>query len=275
LRGRNGGFALVAVLLFVALLSLISVSILSHARFNSRVAVNLVDEARAEAAADAGTYLAIARLLDGAVGVAEVDGTPTRRMFGDIALTIWVQDEFGKVDLNTASEELLRSLFKSCNLAESDGRAFASRIIEWRTAVDGNRAAGAVARGQRFHLIDDIRRVTGMSESLFDCVRPSLTVYSGLNAVDPRLASRNLLLVLPDMTQENIKALLDQRDARGGPGASADHPATGDVISLLGHAVSIKSEAREDNGIRFARSAIVRITGNPANPFWVQVWRDD
>lgn len=114
-----------------------------------------------------------------------------------------------------------------------------------------------------------------MSDRQFDCVGPSLTVYSGLNSADPRLVSPRLLLALPDMTEQAVKALLDQRDAGGDPAASTDRSVAGDVISLLGHAVSIRTEAREDNGIRFARSSIVRITGDPAHPFWVQVWRDD
>ncbi|MCH8111718.1 MAG: hypothetical protein IH905_07160 [Proteobacteria bacterium] len=65
---RQRGIALIAVLWTVLLLSLIATNFLTQTRTDARITRNLIDNAGAEALADAGVYRAIVALLAPATG---------------------------------------------------------------------------------------------------------------------------------------------------------------------------------------------------------------
>ncbi len=109
--GGRRGLALVVVLWVLVLLSLIAASFTRATRTEVNVTRNLVDNAKAEALAEAGVYLAILALLDpDPAQRPRPDGTPWKVAFGGAEITVSVQDEGGKIDLNHAPDELLRGL---------------------------------------------------------------------------------------------------------------------------------------------------------------------
>ena len=128
---QERGIALIAVLWVIVLLAIVAASFLTGTRTDTRLARNLVDIAAAEALADAGVQCAMRSMLeqtpDGTIqrfaceGVELVaDGAPDVFRFSTGEVRISVEDEGGKIDLNTASEELLRGLFLSTGLDDRE-----------------------------------------------------------------------------------------------------------------------------------------------------------
>ncbi len=141
-RGRDGqrGLALVVVLWVLVLLSLIAASFSRTTRTEINVARNLVDNAKAEALAEAGVYLAILALLDpDPAQRPRADGTPFEVAFGGAEITVSVQDEGGKIDLNQAPDELLRGLLLAAAWTGPDGEAARLGADEADALVDAIR----------------------------------------------------------------------------------------------------------------------------------------
>src|SRR5215472_12842210 len=108
-RGRQRGFALIAVLWAAMILALIVQSVLVTGRTEARLANNREALAQLGAITDAGLNIAILRLLDPRLnGQPPLDGSPFAVAFAGHQLRLAIQDEAGKIDLNTAPDELLR-----------------------------------------------------------------------------------------------------------------------------------------------------------------------
>ncbi len=148
-NGRDGGFALVVVLLAIGLLALIATTFMFAVRAHLRSSAAISAAARAEALADGGVNIAV---LD-AISVRE-DRTRTRRFpidgatvacrAGDDArLQVSVQDEAGRVDLNSASEALLLALMRGIGLGEDDAARMVDRILDYRDRDGDRRPLGA------------------------------------------------------------------------------------------------------------------------------------
>ena len=146
--------------------------------------------------------------------------------------------------------------------------------MDWRTATplkhlngakeQDYRASGSAIRPRNgpFQSVDELLEVMDMTPALFRRIEPALTVYSGHQFIDPQLAPREALLALPNMTPDAVEAALA---ARTGPLLAAD-PA-----SLRGRAFTIRAEVEEASST-IAYEAAVRLTGDPAEPYWVLSW---
>src|SRR6266481_5561739 len=151
LEGRTAliqqrGFALVTVLWAAMILSLIVQSVLVTGRTEARLASNREALARLGAIADAGLNIAILRLLDPRLsGQPPVDGSPFTASFAGHELRLGIQDEAGKIDLNTAQDELLRRLLRSVGADLETAAALKDRILDWREPGIGRRLNGAKA----------------------------------------------------------------------------------------------------------------------------------
>ncbi len=178
-RARERGFALVAVLWVLVLLSVIAAAFVTETRTEVNLARNAVENAKARALAEAGVQRAVLALLAarrgsregqeaegpgeedfavfegasgegereaaaiGAAGGLRVDGTVYAWRFAGAEVLISVQDEGGKIDLNRASEEMLEGLFVSAGLPERQAAALAEAIADFRDEDDERRAFGA------------------------------------------------------------------------------------------------------------------------------------
>ena len=263
---RESGFALMAVLWLVTLLSLIATGVLSATRVNSKLMAHLRERALAQAAADAGIYLTIADLLEGrAAASSHPDGAPAYRAFADAELAISVQDESGKVDINAARPEFLYAVCHRSGIPQNACRDFVARIVEWRAASPD----AAPPAKNRFRSIVELPLVTKMDDDQFQRLAPLLTVHSGLEMVDLRTAPWDVLLAVPGMTPTNAASLLQQRTKAGNDRSTQP---VGPDGSTTGRSFSIRAEARMKSGAKVDRTAVVRITGNPAAPYWVYSW---
>ncbi len=224
--GRRGqeGIAILIVLWAIGILALISAVVTTTTRSEVNRTRNLLESAKAEALADAGVYRAIAELLEADWSRRPLtDGTAYRWPFGDSEIVLSIQSEAGKIDLNRASDQLLRGLFISAGVEPEPARQLVDAV---RDFGDGNHvrrdlgaedddyhAAGMVngAKDARFENVSELQQVMGMTPELYDRVAPVITVYSGAKNIDRETAPRMALLALAGATPERVDNMLESR----------------------------------------------------------------
>lgn len=291
-RGRQGGIALVAVLWALVLLAVIAAAVLRESRTQSRLARNALDAAQAEALADGGVHRAIEGLTRPASsGGWRADGTvyawrpPTG---GEVRIRI--DDEGGKIDLNRADGELLRSLFSAAGLEPERAQALSDAVMDFRDADNSRRPDGAEdadyasaglpngAKDAQFDAVEELNQVYGMTRRIYAAVENSITVHARTGRPDAKVAAPLVIAALkggggisppgPDPVAEE-----------SGPEAPEMADPTVTVIYLgptahrsRSRTFTIHAEAMTSSGGRFARRAIVRITARGGNPYQILSW---
>ena len=327
-RRRSRGVALVVVLWTLLLLSLIAAGFIAVTRTEVRLARNALDNARAEALADAGVYRSIQELLEpksrglitpqmenllrlGTMPVAvarrkierevqadmkrtgdpraeglfkaawPTDGSIRAWPFAGGEVRVSIQDEGGKIDLNTAPDALLRGLFRSVGLDRDATAALVDAIADFRDEDDlrhlngaetsDYRAAGLPhgAKNAAFEAVAELRQVMGMTPALYETVSPALTVHSGQNGIDPRVAPEAALLAAAaaDAPVE------DEAEPAEDEGAQAPAPMVSFQSISRERVFTIRAEAHTDSDAVFVRKAIVELINEPGRAFRVHAWK--
>jgi general secretion pathway protein K len=214
--------ALVGVLWLLVLLSLIALNLSAGSRTELRLASNARLAASARHVAEAGVNWGVWSLLqantsgwlaDGSARVLELDG---------LSVEVALFDEQGKIDLNEADPQLLVGLFESVGLDERAARAQVDIILDWRDEDDLLRpegaeeeqylAVGLLPPGNRpFTRVEELRRVLGIDEALYQQLVPALTLYSNKAEVNPLVAPREVLLALPGIGADSIERFIEER----------------------------------------------------------------
>ena len=197
---RQRGFALLIVLWTVAFLALLGTQIVAAGRSDTRLADNLRQEAVLEAAA-AGAIQNVTFLILGAKDPQfQTYGVMSEVRVGGTPVLVRVENEGDRVNLNTASAVLLRSLIIEVGGAPGLADRLAAAILDWRTAGANARPRGAKAADYRaagrdygppgtpFQSVDELADVLGMSPDLFARMAPHLTV---LTDGDPDMSTRD------------------------------------------------------------------------------------
>lgn len=288
MKGDRGS-ALLIVLWMLVLVSAIAISMSGTTRVESRLAFNLVEEARARYLAQAGINHAILTLLDPRTPRRRVmDGAGVRPvdLFG-VTMSVRVRDECGKVDLNTAWGGLVGGLLA----AHGEQRALelGQAILDWRDpdkirrlygAEDDDYAADGFAYGARdglFEAIEELQQVRGMTEGLYERLAPDITVDCLAAGVDPLAASPAVLAAIPGIDPASLEAFLRARRDAVIDGGEVAIPTvllgSKFIESSLGDVFSIESTVELPSGTRVAWRAVVWLTGDPTRSFVVRSWR--
>lgn len=286
---QQKGVALVLVLWVVTLLSVIAGNFAFSMRGEAQIARNLLSTAQAQAQADAGVHRAWYELMKPPTEVNRWlgDGAPHDLRLPDGVLRVSIQDESGKIDLNTASEGLLIGLFRSVGVTPESSAALADSVQDWRDAdklrrLNGAEEAEYVAAGKGFapsnapfETVDELQRVVGITPQVFRLLEPALTVYSKQPGINTAVAPRSALLAIPGVNPEMVEQFLAQRKsmvasqqpapAFAGAGAFASG-ATGVPV------YTARSEVKMADGTVFVRQTIARITRDPRRPVVVLAW---
>jgi general secretion pathway protein K len=279
---RQRGFALVAVLWAAMLLALIAASILQTSRSEARIARNRTELAALKATADAALNLAVLGLLERTPDrQPPLDGSHFVMSFAGQPADLRIEDESGKIDLNMAQEGLLRRVLIHAGLDVDAAQALVDKILDWRESGPGKRLNGAKApdyaaaglsygpRNGPFESVAELGLVLGMTPELMDRISPWLTVYAQTPWVDPDFAPPDVLLALGGMDELIVSPALAARIAQSAtPGrATGQH-----LVVVPGHAYTIDAELTGPDRMRVRRSAVVRVTGNPAQPLLIYRW---
>ena len=281
------GFVLIVVIWGIALLLTIVTAFSRTVGTHIKVAGNKTVNAQVEAAADAGVHLALMQLARTASGerngdlAIRGDGTQNRcRFTDDIVLSIEIEDEGGKVDLNAAPAPLLGALFEGFGAPADKARALAEAVLDFRDADDTARPFGAEARDYRaanlswtpgngkFLAIEELEQVYGMTQSLFEAVRPYVTVHSKRSGIDPSVASPSLLEALRGPHSSRHRRTVGNIAARH---SSIDTPKTFLAASAK-RSFRTRVVAYHASGGVFVRTAIIEATPKAPLPFTVHTW---
>ena len=288
-RRAQSGVALVLVLWASILLLVVASSFIVERRTEAMVVVNSVSMARAEGAADAGVYRAVydSYRTDNGPDIWKRDGTRYDWSFDGIPLRVEVRDESAKIDINTASDALLRGLFVSVGLSDDDATALLDAVLDWRDADSFKRPHGAEEAEYQaaglpyrpanapFQAIEELQLVLGMRPEIYRRIAPSITVFSHQAGVNAQIATRDVLLAIPGVTPEMVDTYIAQReDARANGQPLPQFPQAGAFASAYSMVVSIRSEARLDDGTVFSREAVALMRPQPRRPVTFVAWRE-
>lgn len=257
------------VISVVGLVAAMTVSLLSSSAVSRSLSYNRFAVAQSEAAQEAAVARAVLGLIDARIEHRwRVGGVAQPFVFGGTRMLIAIQDELGRIDLNHADQTLLASLFRSTGLDDLAARRIADRVLAWRDPTPG--LEGEIAYRQAnltyaprrgpMQSVDELKLVLGVSEDLYQRVKPALTVYSGQPRFDPTFAPPEALSALGPRGSEVIAS----RTPSGEKGRLIP-PST----PLRGRAFSI--EVQVENAAR--HEIVVRLTDQVRSPFWVLSWQ--
>jgi general secretion pathway protein K len=226
--GRRAGFALLAVIWGVGVISLLVVSFMSSGRLRLQAAHNIASATQASLIAEGVVNLVILALLaerDQAAtqaesAVAVYNGEPRYCVFEGAAIAVGVEDESGKIDINAAPPELLKATLTGFGLDMRAADAIATAIVVFRSAPTGPVGvprAGTEAgdkpfppKHALFQTVMELDQVNGVDASLFRDLIPFLTVHSHSPGVDARAAPPALFAALTGLPAAEVRALAEQ-----------------------------------------------------------------
>jgi len=272
----------ISVLWGLGLLTAISLSLLWSGNMSYGLTRNDLEHARVNATVEAAVNRAVVALLDPRPERRwRTDGVVQSFEFDGAVIKVSIQDELGRIDLNQAEAATLVSLLQSAGLDFDSATRLADKILDWRTATSLKHLNGAKAqdyhaagstyqpRNGPFQSVDELLLVRDMTPELFRRIEPALTVYSGRQFVDPQVAPREALRALPNMSPNDVDSVLA---ARASQQSALNRTATDLATSLRGRAFTIRAELERADRTT-AIEAAVRLTDDPANPYWLLSWR--
>lgn len=286
---RERGVALVLVLWVSVLLTVVASSFIVERRAEAIIVRNSIALARAEGAADAGVHRGIYDMYrsDNAPERWKRDGSVQEWSFDSIPVRVEMRDESAKIDINTASEPLLRGLLTSSGLSDADAAKLLDAILDWRDPDALKRPNGAEEPDYRdaglpykpansaFQAIEELQLVLGMRPDLYRRLAPSITVFSRQPGVNPQIASREVLLAIPGLTPEIVdRYIVDREEARRQGLPLPALPQAGGIASGTSMVATIRSEARLDDGTLFVREAVALLRPVPRKAVTFISWRE-
>lgn len=289
-RENQSGIALVVVLWVVFLLAIMVQSFSADVKTNLQITRNLVENGQARAMADGAVHRAIDILIRKRKERTPVfDAQPLQMTGPEGSIEVDIQDEAGRIDLNTAPNALLAGLFRSVGVLEDKAKSLVDAIADWRDPDSLRRLHGAEdsdyrqanlrywAKDRPFESVDELMLVLGMTPDIFEAVAPALTVFSGKRGIDVRAAPVQALRALAPHDPDGVSRFLG---ARRGLETAALNSAFRDLrisrrfISTSSRVTfSIRATARTKTGAVFVRGAVVRLTPRGKLPYIILDWR--
>jgi general secretion pathway protein K len=255
------GFALIIVLWTLVLLSFVMTHMVTAGRTETRIAANFVANADAETQADGAGVETIFRVIDTSPSHWDVGGGPYGLRMKQAKATITIASEAGKVNPNTASQQMLAALMSAVGAQPSQAASVSRAMLDWRQSDENNKndterkiAQYRSARldyappGAPFESLDEIQRVIGMTPDLYRRLKPNLSIYQtgdpDISVASPAVAKALRTLNLPPQ------------------------PPNGDVTQI----VSIVARVVTDRGGHFLRRAVVRIDPPESGTYGILAW---
>ncbi len=291
-RSQNGrrdhGFALILVIWVLALLALLGAEVAADSRSAAVVSRNRLDLAQLQASADAGITLAVMGVLNPVIAARwQADGRVYDGQYAGRRLAITVADEGGKIDVNTASKELIAGLLNEFGADRNQQALITQAILDRRkqfvlTAPTAPSNTGRIF-GQShvinlanlaFADVSELRLLPGMTRPLYTRLEPEVTVYSQNPTINPMTASRQTLLAIPGAEPGDADAVIALR-AGGAMQLDAEELSKLALYARVDtlHVVSITARATLPDGASFTRRAVVAVSPDrPLEPTRILRW---
>ncbi|MGH8472920.1 MAG: general secretion pathway protein GspK [Gammaproteobacteria bacterium] len=281
------------VLWVVALLSIVAASLAFSMRTETTLAHDLVAQAQARALAEAGVYRGILELYNpDRLRRWRGDGRLYRFRFGGTQITVSLQDEAGKIDLNNAQRGgLLDTLLRASGIEDERRGALLDAIVDWRDpnhlrglngAEDPDyKAAGRTyeAKDATFNTVEELQQVLGVTPRLFKRLRPVLTVHSHSDGIDDRVAPPVLRALLRSGDRDLEEVLARRRDNSAEPGENPRDTLAPVIDARFvapsnGVIYTVRAEARLPPQTRASIAATIKLINRPGKPYSVLAWQE-
>jgi general secretion pathway protein K len=277
---QQRGVALLLVLWACTLLAILLGGYAALARTEGLQARYQFAQTQAHYAAEAGIMRAFYGLQDPLIPNRWIgDGRTYTFQFDQATIKVSAISEGGKVDLNSATPEVLQGLFQAAGMAPAQAQALAGKVVEWRGASlvpagastrHADYAAAGLDYGPRngpFVSIEELQLVLGMTPEIYRVVAPDITIWSGNATPDTNTAPPLALAAIPGMTPQQQSAIQAARLA------NANDPS---MALNSGTTHSIRSEATLADGTRAVLRATMRVQTGQAGtqPFAVLRWQE-
>ena len=290
-RHSQSGLALIAVLWLTVLLTVIASGFAFSMRGEVLAARNALSVAQARAAADGAVARTLLELLRprNLPDVWLADGAPHAWQDGDATIAAIAVDESAKIDLNSATDALLKGLLQNVGGQDAEtAQHLVEAIADWRDADDLRRPNGAEAADYRaaglkyapangpFAVVGELQRVLGMKPEVFARIADSLTVYSRQPGINVATAARDVLLAIPGATPEIVDAYVAQRrEALANRLPVPPFPVAQGVAGRAAAVYRIRAQATMPDGVTFVREAVMRPSPDPVRrPVVALLWQE-
>jgi general secretion pathway protein K len=201
------GFALIIVIWILTLLSLMAGSFAKTMRREGGVTVALKNNAAAIALTESSFSYTRYMLLQPNIDDRWVaDGTVYQFLRRDGSkIRIKIISESGKIDINTASENLLSAAITAAGVDKWEQQSLLDAILDWRDEDNETRPRGAerkqyekaglsyIPNDMPFQSLEELQMVMGMNQALFSRMQPLITIYSGQAEVNYQVAPIEVL----------------------------------------------------------------------------------
>jgi general secretion pathway protein K len=238
---KKNGFALLAVIWGLGLIAMLITSFMTDAKLRLQSAFNHAGTTKATFIADGVVNLTAIKIFaaqnqtTGQNGPA-YDGTPNFCSF-DGAVVAWaIENEAGKVDINTATPDLLIALLLGIGLDRNRSEYIAKSIIAFRSVEITGRSTRSESKlvppkEALFDTIFELDQVGGIDATLFRLLLPMVTVHSRSPGIDSKISPPALYAALAGRSAEEVRALA----VRPFPNTiSHNRPALSKVIDIEG-----------------------------------------
>jgi general secretion pathway protein K len=221
---RQRGFALVLVLWVLSLLTIMAGSFALSMRREAAIVTGSSSNARGMAIAESGLALAELMLMHPDQQQRwRTDSSIYQVDYADASLRIQLLAETGKIDINSADEQMLQGLIAQVPVEPEQQTRLINAILDWRDAdnlvrIDGAEKKEYKAAGlsyqpgnKPFRSIEELQLVLGMNEQVFKPLENLITVYAKQPKVDLVQAPKEVLQILPGMDAALIDTYIAAR----------------------------------------------------------------
>jgi general secretion pathway protein K len=288
---NQNGIALILVLWVTMLLTVIAGSFVFSMRTDTTLALNARSTAQAEAYADAGIQRGVYELFKPASDRTSWKNNKAyyRWRYGDASyIDIRLTDLSGRIDINRAPYTILHKLIAGTGLDEEETNILVNRIRDWLDTDDQKRENGAefedyLAQGLSygpangpFQVLDELELVLGMTPQLYARLKSSLTVNSHESGINPKLASRQVLMAIPGITAEIVDDYILLRDEalKNNRPIPELKEAARILARYSGVVYSVRATAVMNNGAIFIRDAVVEIVHGKQDRVVFHTWKE-
>jgi len=292
--GTQRGVAMILVIWVIALMAVLLGSFALIARTENLQSRHMFDTTAARYAAEAGLERAIFELRrpDPAQRWAG-DGRPYEFQFDNALVHVELTDESGKIDINSAGDDILQQLFISQGMALDQAAQLSDAIQDWRDPDDIARPHGAeqseyksaglsyVPRNAPYQTVSEVQQVLGMNYEIYSRIEPAITIYAGGAEPNAAYANKQALMALPGMTSELADQIIAQRQQIPAGQVGVTGLTTPNGLPIVanggGNTYTVKSRATLPNGASAVLDASIRLggVGTSGKPYTVLRWRDD
>ena len=270
---NDGGMALMSVLWILVLLTAIVGEFAYSMRTEVNITRNFKEATQAYYIAHSGLIRSVVEMIrntaitknqeyadefaEGSVWRINAPIPPER--FGAGEFIVHIDNAAGLIDLNTASEKLLRLMVETLDIGNDEKAIIVDSILDWRDSDDFHRLNGAenryyqslpnpyACKNAPFDSIEELLLVRGMSPELFHKNLKSIVTITPENKarlsgkgrssygvgrtipgqININAAPRQLLEALPQITSQQVQNLIDNRTYR-------DFISIAEILDLIG-----------------------------------------